>query len=146
MLLLFLTFYAHCRCFESPSPAYRVIADAVSSFRAAVDRSLKAGLNCNNRIEIEFRVDVFKYLFSGKGRTPPTGRGLFYDLEDFDATFFTSNWYIAYDKLGDGCCVDFPIRLESKLKWSSVVFTSSRTMKPKLFTEIICITLVKCRI
>ena len=48
-----------------------MIADAVSSFKAAVDRSLKAGLNCNNRIEIEFRVDVFKYLFSGKGRTPP---------------------------------------------------------------------------
>lgn len=73
------------------------------------------------------------------------GRGLFYDLQDFDATFFPSNWYIAYDKLGDGCCVDFPIRLESKLKWSSVVYTSSRSTKPKLFTEIICITVVKCR-
>ena len=73
------------------------------------------------------------------------GRGLFYDLEDFEATFFPNNWYIAYDKLGDGC-IDFPIRLEeSKLKWSSVVFTSSGSTKPKTFTEIICITLVKCR-
>lgn len=69
MLILFLTLYAHCRYFESPSPAYRLIADSASSFKAAVDRSLKAGVNCNNRIDIDFRVDVFKYLFSGKGRT-----------------------------------------------------------------------------
>ena len=77
MLLLFLAFYAHCRCFDSPSPG---IADAIISFKAAVNHSLKAGLNSNNRIEIEFR-DVFKYLFGGKGRTPQQDKGQALDNE-----------------------------------------------------------------
>ena len=28
---------------------------------------------------------------------------------------------IAYDKLGNGCKVDFPVRLESRIKWSGLV-------------------------
>ena len=79
------------------------------------------GVNSNCKIEVEFRSDIFRYLFNNKGRKPPTGRGLFYDLDDFDRTYFTDNWYVVYDKLGDGCCVDFPIRLESKLRWSTLV-------------------------
>ena len=46
----------------------------------------------------------------------------FYYLEEFNSTYFSDNWYIVYDKLGDGCKVDFPIRLESKIRWSSVVY------------------------
>ena len=95
--------------FESPSPGYRLVADATSHFISAVQRSLKLGVNCSNRIEVEFRIGVFKYLFNSKGVNPPTGRGRFYNLEDFDTTYFIDNWYIVYDKLGDGCCVDFPI-------------------------------------
>lgn len=122
-----------------------MIADAVSTFKAAVHRSLKSGVNCNNRIDFEFRVDVFRYLFNGKGRAPPNGRGLFYDLDDFNTTYFSDGWYVVYDKLGDGCTVDFPIRLESKLKWSSQVFYSNGNVKPKVFTEMISVTLVKQR-
>ena len=103
------------------------------------------GVNSNCKIEVEFRSDVFRYLFNNKGRKPPTGRGLFYDLDDFDRTYFTDNWYVVYDKLGDGCCVDFPIRLESKLRWSTLVYNSSGNVKPRVFSEIICATLVKSR-
>ena len=50
-----------------------------------------------------------------------------------------------YDKLGDGCCIDFPIRLESKLKWSTIVYNGNGVVKPRVFNEIVCATLVKNR-
>ena len=50
------------------------------------------GVNKSCKIELEFRVDVFRFLFKGKGRTP-TGRGLYYDLDDFDSTYFCADWY-----------------------------------------------------
>ena len=103
------------------------------------------GVNKSCKIELEFRVDVFRFLFKGKGRTPPTGRGLYYDLDDFDSTYFCADWYKTYDKLGDGCCLEFPVRLESRLKWSSTVYSSSRSVKPRIFTEMIYVTLVKSR-
>ena len=102
-------------------------------------------MNCSNRLEVEFRVDVFRYLFQGKGHAPPRGRGLFYNLEDFDETYFMDEWYIVYDRLGDGCKIDFPIRLESRIKWSSQVFSRSGSVKPKIFKEMIYVTLVKSR-
>ena len=119
--------------------------DATSHLKAIVQKSLKSGINCNNKVEVEFRTDVFKFLFNGKGSKPPRGRGLFYYLEEFDSTYFSDDWYIVYDKLGDGCKVDFPIRLESKIRWSSVVYNSDGSVKSRVFTEIISVTLVKVR-
>ena len=84
-------------------------------------------------------------LFNGKGRTPPTRQGLFYDLEDFDATYFGDDWCVVYDRLGDGCTTDFPIRLQSRIKWSSVVYNSDGSAKPRIFQEMISVTVVKNR-
>ena len=122
-----------------------MIIDATSHFKAAIHRSLKAGVNCNNRLDVEFRSDVFRFLFNGKGRNTPTGRGLFYNIEDFDGTYFENDWYIAYDRLGDGCSVDFPIKLESKIRWSPIVYNSDGSTKSRIFNEIISVTLVKKR-
>ena len=67
-------------------------------------------------------------------------------LEEFNSTYFSDNWYIiVYDKLGDRCKVHFPFRLESKIRWSSVVYNSDGSVKPRVFTEIISVTLVKSR-
>ena len=74
---------------------------------------------------------------------PPSGRGLFYEWKDFNTTYFSDNWHVVYDKLGDGCRVDFPIRLESKIKWSSVVYNSDVSVKPWVFTEMISVAIVK---
>ena len=123
-----------------------MIADAASHLIAAVQRSLKSGVNSNNRLDLEFRTDVFRFLFNGKGRNPPKGRGLFYDADDFDRTYFTDDWCVAYDKLGDGCAIDFPIRLDSKIRSSPKVFSADGTVKPRIFSEIICVTLVKMRV
>ena len=96
-----------------------------------IHKSLKSGINRNNRLDIEFRTDVFRFLFNGNGRTPPRGRGLFFD---FEQTYFGDNWYIQYDKLGDGCRIDFPVRLESRIKWSSVVYDPDGSAKPRVCT------------
>ena len=40
-------------------------------------------------------------------------------------------WYIVYDRLGDGCKVHYPIRLESRIKWSSQVVSRSGNVKTK---------------
>ena len=58
---------------------------------------------------------------------------------------FKDDWYVAYDKLGDGCSVDFPIILESKITWSPKVSNSDGSIKPIVFSEIICVTVVKIR-
>ena len=50
-----------------------------------------------------------------------------------------------YGSLRDGCKIDFPIRLESRIKWSSQVFSGSGSVNPKIFKEMIYVTLVKSR-
>ena len=78
--------------------------------------------------------------FKVKDMHPPRGRGLFYNLEDFDETYFMDKWYIVYDRLGYGCKIDFLIRLESRIKWSSQVFSRSGSVKPKIFKEMMYVT------
>lgn len=123
--------------------------DEVSRLVLQVQRSLKSGVNLNRVFSVEFRVDVFNFLFKNKGRAPPAGRGLFYDLSSFSTTYFPVDWHVVYDKLGDGCRVDFPVRLESKLKWSNKAYTKDTSgnleLKPRTFTEMIYVKLVKCR-
>ena len=91
-------FIFRCSTFKSSQlPSYRLVSDAMNHLKYAINHSLKLGMNCSNRLEVEFRLDVIKILFHGKGHTSPSGRGLFYNLEDFDETYFTEEWYIAYD-------------------------------------------------
>lgn len=138
-----------CRSYEDPSPPYRVIADNVSTLVSSIQHSLKLGVNTNCKFSLEFRTDVFNFIFSGKGTTPPTGRGTFYELEDFGSTYFPAGWHVVYDRLGDGCGIDFPVRLESKLKWSTTLYSKQEDgtllPKPKTFIEMIYVSLVKVR-
>ena len=71
------------------------------------------------------------------------------DLADFSNVYFPADWYVVYDKLGNGCKVVFPVRLESKIRLSSPVYSKmsdgSIVLQPKTFTEMICVTLVKAR-
>ena len=147
--LLLYYFILTCRSYEDPSPPYRVITDNVSSLVSSIWHSLKLGVNRNCKFSLEFTTDVFNFLFSGKGTTPPNGWGKFYGLEDFGSTYFPAGWHVVYDRLGDGCRIDFPIRLESKLKWSTTLYSKQEdgtlVPKPKTFTEMICVSLVKVR-
>ena len=39
-----------------------MIADATSHLIAGVQKSLKSGVNCNNKLHLEFRADVFRFV------------------------------------------------------------------------------------
>ena len=75
-----------CRSFNNPSPPQRVLSNALSSLQSALQESLKAGLIRNCKFNLEFRGDVFMYLFNGKGRKYK--KGFMYDRSDFVDTFF----------------------------------------------------------
>ena len=138
-----------CSGFEAPCPEYRLVADNFSNFIAEVHRSLKLGVNVNCSFSVAFRTDVFNFLFKGKGSVPPTGRGNFFDLADFSNVYFPHDWYVVYDKLGNGCKVVFPVRLESKVRFSRPVYSKksdgSLVLQPKTFTEMVYVSLVKIR-
>ena len=51
-----------CRYFNDPHPEYRVVSEAVSSFKTEIYRSLKSGVNRLCSFNVLFRTDVFKYL------------------------------------------------------------------------------------
>ena len=70
-------------------------------------KSLKSGCIRRCKFSTPFRMDVFKYLFEGKGVRPSFGQGTNYEKENFDEIFFPSNWDVAYDHLGDGCKVHY---------------------------------------
>lgn len=139
-------YFVLCSNFEAPCPEYRLVADNISSFISEVHRSLKLGVNVNCSFSVAFRIDVFNFLFRGKGSMPPTGQGNFFDLADFSNVYFPDDWYVVYDKLGNGCRVVFPVRLESKVRFSSPVYTKkSIVLQPKTFTEMVYVSLVKTR-
>ena len=74
-----------------------------------------------------------------------SGRGLFHDLADFDNDLFPTNWHIVYDTLGSGCRIDFPVRFTCRLKWSSDKNNGVLTARPRTFTEMISVALLKMR-
>ena len=121
--------------------------DGVSVFCDAVSKSLRAGVNRQCKFTVEMRTDVFKYLFKNKGSDYEHGLGRLYTESDFDRTFFPTDWYRVRDSLGDGCEVEFPVCMCSKVQWSPTVYTSSCSgsvsPKPKYYKEICFVKLVK---
>ena len=136
-----------CRYFNDPHPEYRVVSEAVSSFKTEIYRSLKSGVNRLCSFNVLFRTDVFQYLFKGKGKDCPHKLDLFYDLEDFNEAFFTSGWHAYYDRLGDGCAIDFPLRMHSKLQWSPIGYDKDPcgglVSRKRSFKEVCSVSVVK---
>ena len=62
-------------------------------------KSLNSGSIQRCKFSTPFRMDVFKYLFEGKGVRSSFGQGMNYEKENFDERFFPSNWDVAYDHL-----------------------------------------------
>ena len=108
------------------------------------------GVNRGCHISVNFRTDVFNFLFKDKGSEYSHGPGRIFEREDLDMNFFSTDWYRVHDKLGDGCEVQFPIRLQSRLKWAQTVFIRDDQSgqihpKNKTFEEVCVIWLVKQR-
>ena len=122
--------------------------DCISSFTDAVHKSLKKGVNQSCKITVNFRTDVFTYLFQNKGSAYDHGRGRLYTAQDFDPMYFPQDWYQVYDQLGDGCEIEFPVRMISNVKWSRTTYTRSDIgvcPRPKHYTEVCTLWIVKRR-
>ena len=79
------------------------------SFKIEVVHTLRSGVNRRCSFSVLFRTDIFKFLFGGKGNDCPHRLGRFYNLEDFDGESFSPEWYKCYDRLGNGCTIEFPL-------------------------------------
>ena len=80
-------------------PSDRDVLDAVSNICSSIKRSLKKGTVSNCTFTINMRKNIFNYLFNGKGTVGNHKPGRFYNLIDFDSTYFTSNCFQYYVKV-----------------------------------------------
>ena len=74
--------------------------------------TLKKGVNQSCKITVEFRTDVFTYPFKALERT---------SLHHPILAHFPQDWFKMHDRFGDGCEMNFPIRMCSSIKWSPTV-------------------------
>ena len=101
----------------------------------------------NTKFTVEFRTDVFRLLFGGKGERANNGRGHLYQLTDFDSKYFSPGWHQYWDRLGDGCEVNFPIQLHSTIKYSPLCYCldSNGCVVPKsrYYNEVVSVFMLK---
>ena len=62
--------------------------DSVSNFLSGPSGSLKSGAIRKCRFTVEFRIDVFRYLFRDRGTKPTRG----FRKVDFSEQFFSTEW------------------------------------------------------
>lgn len=66
---------------------------------------------------IPFRHDVFNYFFMDKG-TKCNERGcILFEKRDFVLCCFPNNWDRIIDQIGNGVCIDFPVKIRVFLGW-----------------------------
>ena len=142
---IFITYRLFCH----PQPDMRSILDNVSDLISAINRSLSLGTVRMHTFSIDFNFDIFRFLFSNKGKAPSKGKGLLYDRCDFASEYFTDKWDVVLDRLGDGCKVEFPIRLRPVLKFSKKCYVrngdGNLKQKPRTFYETLSVTVFKHR-
>ena len=73
------SFVHACRLYDKPTPSSEVIQDSIGTLTLAVDNSLRKGSSRDFNINVEFRHDVYRYLFKDKTT-------LF--CNDFDTRYF----------------------------------------------------------
>ena len=70
-----------------------------------------------------------------------------YIMDAFDKEHFPADWYRVCDKFGDGCQVEFPVRMVSRLKWAKTIYTNNGdVIEPKKkYFDICLVWIVKQR-
>ena len=108
--------------------------------RKAVEASLRSGALFNAKITVNFRADVFKYLFKDNREC---------NSDDFPEDLFPPHWDTVYNKIGDGCRLQYPIILRPAIQWSKRAYIKTNAgeivEKPRFCTEVLHIKLSKIR-
>jgi len=86
----------------------------VVTFRVAVERHLKA--KSRLPVRLFFRLDVFRFLFGGKGVSREGW--IFLEKEDFPSAYFPLGWDSWVDSHGQGMKVFYPLRVKPFISWS----------------------------
>ena len=125
----------------------RTVLDSASQFIFQIGRSLLAGTIRKNRLSLNMQTDVFQFLFADKGIIAERGYKE-YGRDDFDDRYFTDEWYVKYDQNGDGCAVEFPIKMKSCVTWTRCKAFSKKIEihVKKLFFERLYVFVVKKRV
>lgn len=102
------------RLYEKPTPSNEVIQDSIGALTLAVDNSLRKGASRDFNISVEFRHDVYRFLFKDKTI-------LF--CSDFNTRYFKVGWdqcfcnYSVGTEHNYGCKLLYPIQARLSLKW-----------------------------
>ena len=117
-----------------------VVHSSIDALRKAVEASLHCGSLFTTKLTIHFRHDVYKYVFKDKREC----------LEnDFSKEFFPPKWDVAFNKIGDGCRIQYPILFKPAIQWSKTTYVKDGdgtfVPKPRFCNEILHITLTKIR-
>lgn len=67
------------------------------------------------RILLEFRHDVFKYLFYGMGKPAEQKQWTLYEEKDFSRCKLPENWSCLFDCHGDGVKIKYPLKMRTFL-------------------------------
>ncbi|KAJ7327834.1 hypothetical protein OS493_026113 [Desmophyllum pertusum] len=87
--------------FASPRPELAVVQENLDRLRHCVLDCLRHKYP-EQRMTVEFRHDVFKYLFQRKGRKSKDKYWTMYEEPDFSKCNFPIQWNSWFDKHGDG--------------------------------------------
>ena len=108
---------------------------------------MKAGLIRSCSFSVEFRKDVFIYLFKDKGTKVDNKRGLMYNRGDFTDSYFSDDFFTFYNKFGECCKIGFPVHMYSFVKFSSVRYNKVNfavlPCSDRDFKELLSISVVK---
>lgn len=96
--------------FNKPKPPQNLVQAHVDLLRSSMMSALRGKAVIQN-ITLNFRHDVFKYLFCGRGRNLVYGRFALFDLRDFSKCNLPQDWYTIYDIHGDGTKAHFPVKM-----------------------------------
>lgn len=134
-------YLSFCSAFEHPHPPLRLVLDSVSEMVFHIQRSLAAATITMNQLCLDMNTDVFRFLFNGKGID--AGKAYKeYKLSDFDKKYFLGEWYVNFDENGDGCAIDFPLKMKSCIRWRGS--QSTRAQRKTVFFERIYILACMC--
>lgn len=98
------------------------------------------------RITMEFRHDVFKYLFHNKGRKSPEKYWTLYEEGDFSKCQLPNLWNCVFDKHGDGHRMRFPVKMRTLLgrsPKSHEKLGDKVVEKPRVYIEKVSIKFIK---
>ena len=97
-----------CRAYLNPQPTAELVAAGRDMLHTAILENLKSKSILPTLVN--FRHDVFRYLFKNKGVKSEDGRHLLLEKDDFDRCHLPQQWDQILDRLGNGTRVEFLVK------------------------------------